>query len=111
MTRSGRFVSTSMLNMHDEFYDHIRQFQFSQKKRGEVVFRFIPKDSCSQRVVREMRTSLMAKLGDDVDLKMEKVEEIPLTSRGKHRLLVQEMELKYDDASLEESFIAVLFPL
>ena len=35
ITGSGRYVSTSMLNMHDEFYDHITQFQFHQKNKGK----------------------------------------------------------------------------
>jgi len=34
---------------------------------------------------------------------MEAVEEIPLTKRGKHRLLVQELELKFDDPSLQQA--------
>ena len=102
VTSTGRYISTSMLNMHDETYDHIKQFQLYQKEPGKVVFRFIPKESCSEQVVQDMKARFLPKLGDDVELKMERVEDITLTPRGKHRLLVQEMKLKYDDPSLME---------
>ncbi len=39
----------------------------------------------------------MVKLGDDVELRMERVEEIPLTPRGKHRFLIQKMQIEYGD--------------
>jgi phenylacetate-CoA ligase len=103
LTGTGRHISTTAINMHDDIFDHIRQFQFFQQEKGRVVFRFIPKESCDEATVQDMRTRLMTKLGEDTDLRMERVEHIPLTSRGKHRLLVQEMELTYDDPSLEEA--------
>jgi phenylacetate-CoA ligase len=102
VTGERRYISTTMLNMHDDIYDHIRQFQFYQREPGKVVFRFIPKDSCNEAVVQHMKAGLLLKLGDDVDLRMERVEHIPLTPRGKHRPLVQEMNLGQDVPSLAE---------
>ena len=103
VTGKGRYISTSMLNMHDDSYDHIKQFQFYQKELGKAVFKFVPKESCSDQIVQCMKVSFLTKLGDDVELKMERVKDIPLTTRGKHQLLVQKIELKYDDPSLMES--------
>jgi len=40
-----------------------------------------------------MKRRLMVKLGDDVNLGLEQVSEIPLTSRGKHRFLIQKLTL------------------
>jgi hypothetical protein len=34
---------------------------------------------------------------------MERVDEIPLTKRGKHRLLIQDLDLQYDDPTLQEA--------
>lgn len=100
VTGKGRYVSTSMLNMHDDFYDHIKHFQFYQKEQGKVVFRFVPKQTCNRQVVEDMKRALLLKMGADVELTMESVGEIALTKRGKHRLLVQEMENEYNDLSL-----------
>jgi hypothetical protein len=46
---------------------------------------------------------LLEKLGDDMELTLEEVTEIPLTKRGKHRLLVQELDLQYDSPSLQDA--------
>ena len=99
-TKTGRLISTSMLNMHDDTYDHLKQFQFHQKERGSVIFRFIPKASLSAEIRAEIKSKLAGKLGDDIELILEAVEEIPLTKRGKHRLLIQELDLKFDHPAL-----------
>jgi phenylacetate-CoA ligase len=99
VTRTGRLISTTMLNMHDDFYDHLKQFQFHQTESGRLVFKFLPKVSWDERMVADLRARLLAKLGDDIELDMRKVTDIPLTSRGKQRLLVQELDLTYDHPS------------
>ena len=103
VTPAGRLISTSMLNMHDDFYDHIKQFQFLQREQGKLIFRYIPKPSCNQQLIDGLKARLILKLSDDMQLEMERVTEIPLTKRGKHRLLVQELNLKYDDPSLQKA--------
>lgn len=102
-TATGRLISTSMLNMHDDSYDYLKQFQFHQKEKGSVVFRFVAKDNFSAAALRETQAKLQNKLGGDIVLKMEAVKEIPLTKRGKHRLLIQELNLKQHHPSLNES--------
>jgi phenylacetate-CoA ligase len=102
-TETGRLISTSMLNMHDDSYDFIKQFQFHQKVKGRVIFRYSPKTGCSKEFMRRVQEKLQKKLGEDIFLEMERVEEIPLTKRGKHRLLIQELNLKQQHPSLEKS--------
>lgn len=103
VTRTGRLISTSMLNMHDDTYDQIRQFQFHQSAADRVVFRFVPKTGFTSDVEREVAGRLTAKLGNDIDLIMEQVDEIQLTKRGKHRLLIQEIDLKQDHPALRQA--------
>ena len=102
-TETGRLISTSMLNMHDDSYDFLKQFQFHQREKGKLIFRFVPKTNFNGDNLRETQVKLQRKLGDDIVLQMEAVEEIPLTKRGKHRLLIQEMNLKYDHPSLSKA--------
>ncbi len=99
-TETGRLISTSMLNMHDDSYNFLKQFQFHQKEKGSVIFRFVPRTNFTNDNLRDTQAKLQSKLGNDIVLQMEAVEEIPLTKRGKHRLLIQEMDLKYDHPSL-----------
>jgi len=103
VTKSGRYLSTSMLNMHDDFYDRIKQFQFLQREPGKIVFRFVPRDTFSEAAQKDMQRRLLERCLNDVDLTLESVREIPLTKRGKHRLLVQELKLKFDNAALQQA--------
>jgi phenylacetate-CoA ligase len=93
ITSTGRLISMTAINMHDDIFDHIRQFQFFQEEKGKVAFRYIPKESCNPGILDDMKRRLMVKLGDDVNLGLEQVSEIPLTSRGKHRFLIQKLTL------------------
>ena len=102
-TKTGRLISTSMLNMHDDSYDHLKQFQFHQKETGSVIFRFVPRPSCSEIVLNQVKAKLQSKLGDDIDLITEAVKEIPLTKRGKHQLLIQELDLKLNHPALSKA--------
>ncbi len=102
-TKTGRLISTSMLNMHDDSYAYLKQFQFHQKEKGNVIFRFVPKQNLTDEVLRETQAKLQSKLGGDIILQMEAVKEIPLTKRGKHRLLIQELNLKYDNPALSKA--------
>jgi phenylacetate-CoA ligase len=94
VTSTGRLISMTAINMHDNIFDHIRQFQFFQEQRGRLTFKFIPKETCVADVVADMRKRLLIKLGDDVALEMESVPEISLTARGKHRFLIQKLSLE-----------------
>jgi phenylacetate-CoA ligase len=102
VTRTGRLVSTSMLNMHDDSYDHILKFQFHQRRRGGVIFRYVPKRTFNDDVRASVYARIKDKLGDDIELEMESVIDIPLTKRGKHRLLIQDLDLSYSHPSLEK---------
>jgi phenylacetate-CoA ligase len=102
-TKAGRLISTSMLNMHDDTYDHLKQFQFHQRERGSIIFRYIPKDTITDAIRAETRAKLQSKLGSDIELVLEEVDAILLTTRGKHRLLIQELDLKFDHPALSKS--------
>jgi len=97
LTGTGRYISMTAINMHDDVFDHIKQFQFFQEEKGRLTFQFIPKASCNEAVVQDMRSRLLLKLGEDFELQMLGVDDIPLTPRGKHRFLIQKLELSYGD--------------
>ena len=95
VTGTGRTIAMTAINMHDDIFDHIKQFQFYQDQQGKVVFRFIPKESCHESTLNDMRRRLLSKFGDDVQLAMEPVVSIPPTKRGKHRFLIQNLRLDF----------------
>lgn len=97
VTGGGRLISMTAINMHDDIFDAIRQFQFHQHARGRVTFRYVARSNADPDL-DDIRRRLLLKLGDDVELTMEPVEEIRPTLRGKHRFLLQELDLGVGDA-------------
>jgi len=98
VTGTGRYISMAAMNFHDNIFDHIQQFQFYQEERGRLTFRYIPKDTCNEAIIQDVRRRLLVKLGDDVDLAMQAVADIPPTARGKHRFLIQKLDIAFHDA-------------
>lgn len=103
VSRCGRLISTTMLNMHDDVYDHIKQYQFFQNEAGRVSFRYVPRTSLTDEITADIRRRLLVKLGDDIELEMLNVPQIQLTKRGKHRALVQELKLAIDNHELHQA--------
>lgn len=93
LTRSGRYISVNAMNVHDEFYDYIREFQFAQMRRGEVIFRFVPKEGLEEASLNKMKQTLTEKVAGDAEIVMARVDHITPTSRGKRNLLDQHLTL------------------
>jgi phenylacetate-CoA ligase len=98
VTNTGRPISMTAMNMHDGIFDDLVQFQFYQRNKGEVHFRYVPKTTCRTHSLDAIHTRLLSKLGSDMTVRLERVTEIPLTPRGKHRFLIQEIPLTIGDA-------------
>jgi len=97
VTRKNRLISMTSINMHDNIFDNLIQFQFYQEKKGEIVFKYIPRRKIKSSEVEKIKSRLLKKFGNDIVLYMKDVEEIPVTKRGKHRFLIQKLNLKYGD--------------
>ncbi|MBU4312189.1 MAG: phenylacetate--CoA ligase family protein [Candidatus Omnitrophica bacterium] len=97
ITTAGRYISMTAINMHDDIFNHIKQFQFYQEERGRVEFRYIPKDSFNEKEKEKIRMKLLIKLGEDMRLIFKKVNDIPLSNRGKYRFLVQKLPIEFGD--------------
>jgi phenylacetate-CoA ligase len=85
------------INFHDDIFDHIKQFQFYQEEKGRVAFRYIPKPTLNDTILQDIRRRLLVKLGDDVEIELQAVDDIPLTPRGKHRFLIQKLPVEFHD--------------
>mgnify|MGYP003673966171 CR=1 FL=1 len=91
ISRTGRQVSLTAVNMHDEVFDGLLAVQFHQPERGLLTFRFQPGNHWHSSRIDSIRDALNRKLGDDFSLTLEKVAEIEKTSGGKHSWLVSEL--------------------
>jgi len=79
----GSEIPWTALNMHDDTFLHVRQFQFYQDTPGRAVLRMVPADGFGDEDRRKIQQNLGRKLDGQVTFTVELVDAIPLTPRGK----------------------------
>jgi len=97
VTADRRYISMTAINTHSDIFDNVKQFQFVQDEPGKIAMKIIRKDSYSDQdsicIIRELKR----KMGNEMDILLTFVDDIPLTSRGKHRFLVQNLKIQFAD--------------
>lgn len=89
--RSGARISMTALNLHGDIPREVHRFQMVQSQPGLARLLIEKTEGCGGGVPRAFVAALESKLSGQVDLVPEVVASIPLTDRGKHRYIVQEM--------------------
>jgi phenylacetate-CoA ligase len=98
VTATGRHISMTAINMHSPVFDNVQQFRFYQDTPGRVTLKVLPKSTYDTSADdRRIRSELAPKLGNDLALTIEPVDDIPRTPRGKHGFLDQKLPLTIGD--------------
>lgn len=84
-----------------KIFDNIKQFQFYQDKKGEIVLNVIRKDSYTQKDTKYIREELHKRFGNDMKIEMRFTDDIPRTKSGKYRFLIQRLPIEFADARNE----------
>ncbi|MCX5685047.1 MAG: methyltransferase domain-containing protein [Planctomycetota bacterium] len=79
----GSQISWTALNMHDDTFLNVRQFQFYQDTPGRAALRVVPADKFGDEDQRKIQHNLGRKLDGQVIFTVELVDAISLTPRGK----------------------------
>jgi phenylacetate-CoA ligase len=79
----GSEISWTALNMHDDTFLHVRQFQFCQDTPGRAVLRVVPAEAFGDEDRLKIQQNLGRKLDGQVTFSVELVESIPLSPHGK----------------------------
>jgi phenylacetate-coenzyme A ligase PaaK-like adenylate-forming protein len=85
----GSIISMTALNMHDDTFERVRQYQLGQDTPGRAELRLVPGNGFSDDDGRRVVASLDRKLEGRVTLTLRVVDEIKPTPRGKHVLVDQ----------------------
>jgi phenylacetate-CoA ligase len=89
--RSGARISMTALNMHNETFAHVRQFQFHQKERGKVSLYLRVSSSFEEARKSEIVAALCRKTSDEIEYEIAIVDKIDSTGMGKGVYLRQEL--------------------
>ena len=79
----GYEISWTALNMHDDTFMHVRQFQFFQETPGRAVLRIVPADGFGEDDADRIHRNLGRKLDSQLAFTIKLTEAIPLSTRGK----------------------------
>ncbi len=79
----GSAIPWAALNMHDDTFIHVRQFQFMQETPGQAILRIVPADGFTQEDAGRIHRNLGRKLDGQLTFTIERVDAIPLSARGK----------------------------
>lgn len=89
ITKGGERVTASALNMHDHAWDNVRRFQFVQTATDQVTVLVVPGLKFTQGDLDKIKQAVGPKLFH-FDWKIELVEEVQKTERGKAPLIIKE---------------------
>lgn len=79
----GSEISWTALNMHDDTFMHVRQFQFVQERPGLAVLRIVPAGGFGENDAGRIQQNLGRKLDGRLAFTIELVDAIALSARGK----------------------------
>jgi phenylacetate-CoA ligase len=83
VAHDGSLISMTAINVHDDTFAHVRQFQFRQCTPGYAVLRIVPADGFTEANRERIRQCLGRKLAGRIELTFEMTDAIPLSPRGK----------------------------
>ena len=79
----GAEISWTAMNMHDDTFLRVRQFQFRQEKPGEALLRIVPTAEFDDREQARMLAHLQRKFDGRLRVEVEITDSLPLSPRGK----------------------------
>jgi phenylacetate-CoA ligase len=95
VTKSKSIVTLTGLvfGLHHEAFKNIRRLQIEQSVPGEIIIRIDKMDSFTTHDENEMAKSMLAAVSGDLEIDFEYSHELSLTPMGKHKLLIQKLNL------------------
>ncbi len=89
----GSLISWTALNMHDDTFDAVRQFQFVQHAAGSATLKIVPASGFGEENLKRIRRNMGRKLDGRIQFDVCCVESIPLTQAGKTTYVDQKLDI------------------
>ena len=97
VTRDGRLVSLTGLihGQHFDAFSKIIKMQIYQKHKGGIEVRIVKNSDFTKEDEIKISQGIMQCLISGMDIKFVYLEDIPLSKRGKHKFLIQEIKMDF----------------
>ncbi len=91
----GRLIPPIMVSWAPRIVEGVSDWQLVQHRQDEIVARFVVDRPLTETDREWLTTYFAGRLGPEVRVVIEQVDEIPLSSRGKHRRVVSTVPLPW----------------
>jgi len=85
--KQGTHISIAALNMHGSMFDNVVRYQYFQDKVGQCTIKVMVGPDFSEQDSLRLQKAYSQKAGEEITFTIKKVEDIPLTNRGKLKIL------------------------
>ncbi len=92
VTADGRLMPRAGLDQIHEFVERMERCQLVQDRPGTVTVRVLPRPGFGQADEAELTAQLRKRVGSGMEIRVEIVDQIPLTSTGKYRFIVSTVD-------------------
>jgi len=90
--KNGARISIAALNIHGPIFEKVKRYQYVQNEVGICVLNLMVTPSFSEADRIAIEKAYFEKTGNELQWKVETVDDIPLTTRGKHKLLCSSLK-------------------
>jgi phenylacetate-CoA ligase len=97
-------ISWTSINMHDDTFDCVRQFQFTQTVPGRATLKIVPAGGFGPAGLERIGRNLNRKLSGRLEFDIAIVDSIPLTKSGKSTFVDQHIPL--DDLDADSALLS-----
>jgi len=93
----GRLIPPIMVSWAPRIVEGVRDWQLVQHRRDELTARFVVDKPLTETDREWLLTYFAGRVGPDIRVVIEQVDEIPLSNRGKHRRVVSTVPLPWQE--------------
>lgn len=89
----GRLVPSSILTHPFKPLDTIKKSQILQSEPDKLLVKIVPDDDFHEDVITKLLAGLHERVGNDISISIEVVEDIPVSNNGKFRWVISKVDL------------------
>jgi phenylacetate-CoA ligase len=93
ISKTGRALPLSAINVHSDIFDQVWTYQFYQVEAGVLELRIVRKPSFGDRDIKKILEFIDEKFGAGFQVTIKFVDKIETTARGKSQFIIQNINL------------------
>lgn len=91
--KSGAHISMAALNMHGPLFERVIRYQYFQDTPGVCILKVMVAPEFTEQDRMAIEKAYAVKVGKEVQFEIKVVDEIPLTARGKLKILDSQLKM------------------